>query len=65
MLAHSKGIKQRTKHISIKWHQFHDQIRQGHIKLVKIESQYNWADIFTKPLGSQKFQALLKMLMKW
>jgi hypothetical protein len=50
VLAHSEGTKQRTKHISIKWHHFRDQVRLGHIKLIKIDTNFNWADILTKPL---------------
>jgi hypothetical protein len=55
MLANSDSCKQRTKHIAIKWHHFRDQIRLGHIKIVKIDMHHNWADILTKPLGRQKF----------
>jgi hypothetical protein len=65
VLAHSEGIKQRTEHISIKWHHFRDQIRNGNIKVVKIDTHSNWADILTKPLGPQKFQTLRKLIMHW
>jgi transposase InsO family protein len=65
VLAHSEGSKQRTKHISIKWHHFRDQIRNGNIKIVKIDTHSNWADILTKPLGPQKFQTLRKLIMHW
>jgi hypothetical protein len=65
VLAHSEGTKVRTKHIALKWHHFKDQIRQGHLKIVKIGTHYNWADILTKPLGRQKFEALRKMIMGW
>lgn len=51
ILAHSESNKVRTKHIAIKWHHFRDQIRSGHIKVIKIDTHHNWADIFTKPLG--------------
>ena len=65
VLAHSEGSKQRTKHISIKWHHFRDQIRNGNLKVVKIDTHSNWADILTKPLGPQKFTALRKLIMHW
>lgn len=65
VLAHSEGSKQRTKHISIKWHHFRDQICNGNIKIVEIDTHSNWADILTKPLGPQKFQTLRKMIMHW
>ncbi len=65
VLAHSEGSKQRTKHISIKWHHFRDQIRNGNIKIVKIDTHSNWDDILTKPLGPQKFQKLRELIMHW
>jgi hypothetical protein len=65
VLAHSESNKVRTKHIAIKWHHFRDQIRSGHIKVVKIDTHHNWADIFTKPLGRKKFETLQKLLMGW
>jgi hypothetical protein len=65
VLAHSESTKMRTKHIALKWHHFKDQIRQGFIKVVKIDTNYNWADILTKPLGRQKHEALRKMIMGW
>jgi len=40
-----------THHLSIKWHHFRDQIQSGAIKIEKVETTFNWADIFTKPLG--------------
>lgn len=65
VLAHSDTSKVRTKHIAIKWHHFKDQVRKGHIKIVKIDTHHNWADIFTKPLGRQKFETLRKLAMGW
>ncbi len=65
VLAHSETSKVRTKHIALKWHHFKDQIKQGFIKDVKIGSNFNWADIMTKPLGCQKHEALRKLIMGW
>lgn len=42
VLANSEGTKPRTKHIAIEWHHFHDQIKNGHIKLVKADTNFNW-----------------------
>ncbi len=65
VLAHNKSSKVCTKHIALKWHHFKDQIRQGFIKVIKINTNFNWADIMTKPLGHQKHEALRKMIMGW
>lgn len=63
VLAHSEGTKVRTKHISLKWHRLKDHIKQGDLKVVKIESNLNWADIFTKPLCKVKHESLRKFIM--
>ena len=55
----------RTKHLAIKWHHFRDQVRLGHIKVTKIESALNWADIFTKPTDKQTFLRLRQLMMGW
>jgi len=55
----------RTKHISIKWHHFLDQVRSGAIKVKKIDTEVQPADLLTKPLPRSKFEALRKLLMGW
>ena len=54
-----------TKHIGIKWHHFHDQVANGHVEIQKIDTQINWANIFTKPLPRPQFEALRKLMMGW
>jgi len=58
-------FKLRTKHISIKFHHFHDQIHNGSLEILKISTDENVTDIFTKPLTKQKFQYLRKLLSGW
>jgi hypothetical protein len=65
VLAYSDTSKPRTKHIAIKWHHFKDQLKAGHISLIKIPSDSNWADIFTKPLTQYKFEKLRYLMMGW
>jgi len=65
VLAHRDGNKVRTKHISLKWHRFKVHIRNGGLKVVKIDSAHNWADIFTKPLSKVKHESLRKFIMGW
>lgn len=65
VLAQSDTTKMHSKHIAIKWHHFKGQIRQGHIKIVKVDTHHNWADILTKPLAHQKFETVRKLLMGW
>jgi hypothetical protein len=40
----------RTKHISIEWHHFRDEIQKGNIKITKIHTSLHISDILTKPL---------------
>ncbi len=66
VLATSEGnFKPRTKHISLKFHHFKDQIVNGTLQVIKVDSAQNWADIFTKPLGRIKFEDLRRLLMGW
>jgi hypothetical protein len=55
----------RTKHISIKWHHFLDEIQKRNIKVTKIHTSLNISDILTKPLVTSKFISLRKFLMGW
>jgi hypothetical protein len=50
----------RTKHISIKWHHFQDEIQKGNIKITN-----NVTDILTKPLVTLKIIGLRKYLTGW
>jgi len=66
VLATSESnFKPRTKHISLKFHHFHDQIKNGSLQVIKVASTENLADIFTKPLGRTKFEYLRKLLLGW
>jgi hypothetical protein len=50
----------RTKHISIKWHHFRDEIQKGNKKITKIHTSLYISDILTKPLVTSKFIGLQK-----
>ena len=65
VLAQSDHHKPRTKHISIKWHHFRDQIENGSIVICKIGTADNLADILTKPLVRAKHEHLRKPIMGW
>ena len=55
----------RTRHISIKWHHFRDQIEKGWLTVEKVASAQNWSDIFTKPLARIQFEKLRDEMMGW
>ena len=55
----------RSKHFAIKYHWFREQLIPNNIQIVPIETENQIADIFTKSLGTSKFQQLRYKLMGW
>ena len=51
-------LHSRSKHIDIRHQLLRDHVNKGDIKMTHIETVYNIADIFTKPLGSERFAKL-------
>ena len=47
-LTKNHHVSPRTKHIDIKQHYIREHINEGHGKVMKIESENNFADILTK-----------------
>jgi hypothetical protein len=64
-LARAPRITPRTKHFSIKYHFFREHVKQGQVKLFKIDTKNQLADIFTKGLTKVLFEELRKKLMGW
>ncbi|GJS46733.1 hypothetical protein Tco_0596854 [Tanacetum coccineum] len=52
-------LHSRTKHIDIRYHFIIDHILKGDIELHFIPTQYQLADIFTKPLDEPTFKRLI------
>ena len=48
----------RTKHIAIKFHFLRDNIEKGNIELLRVNTEHQLIDIFTKPLDSSRFTFL-------
>jgi hypothetical protein len=64
-LARAPRITPRTKHFAIKYHFFREHVKQGEVKLYKIDTKEQLADIFTKGLTKVTFEKLRHMLMGW
>lgn len=62
-LANTSIRSKRLKHIDIKYQFINDEVRNGVIKLVKIPTELNVADILTKPLPLPKFRQFLPQLL--
>ena len=50
---------ERTKHIDIKFHFVRDVIEEGELKVCKISTHDNPADMLTKPVSVAKFELKL------
>ena len=56
----------RTKHIAVKYHFFKSHIgEESGIELVKIDTNLQKADIFTKGLAPEKFMEIRKLMAGW
>jgi hypothetical protein len=64
-LARSPCITPRTKHYAIKYHFFKHHVERKEIKLFKIDTKKQLADIFTKGLVVVLFELLRRALMGW
>ncbi|KAJ9548100.1 hypothetical protein OSB04_020643 [Centaurea solstitialis] len=52
----------RTKHIDIRYHFIKDHIERGTIELYFVNTEYQLADLFTKPLDEKRFNFLISKL---
>lgn len=55
----------RSKHYAVKYHWFREQLGPRNIELVKIASENQLGDIFTKGLSNVAFKRMRKQLMGW
>ncbi|GJV86373.1 hypothetical protein Tco_1530311, partial [Tanacetum coccineum] len=58
-ISNNSVLHSRTKHIDIRYHFIRDHILKGDIELHFIPTQYQLADIFTKPLDEPTFKRLI------
>ncbi|GJR47803.1 hypothetical protein Tco_1315906 [Tanacetum coccineum] len=58
-ISNNSVMHSRTKHIDIRYHFIKDHILKGDIELHFIPTQYQLADIFTKPLDEPTFKRLI------
>ena len=70
-LAKLPKLRPRTKHIACQYHHFRHYTTKGHngeepeIGIEYIKTEYQQADIMTKPIPRQQFQKLRGLLLGW
>eukprot|EP00957_Ditylum_brightwellii_P149173 11360209-Ditylum_brightwellii.AAC.1 len=55
----------RTKHIAVKYHHFRQAVKDKIFHITRIDTKDQRADIFTKVLPCQSFEALKQTIMRW
>ena len=58
-------FRPRTKHIHLKYHHFREHVNSGLVWIVKVATDEQLADMFTKPLGLALFRKHRKGIMGW
>ena len=64
-LAKVPKNRPRTKHIAVKYHHFRQAVREGIIKVKRVSTTEQKADIMTKPLPLGTLEYLRKYIMGW
>jgi len=54
-------VRQKSKHIDVKYHHVHDEQMKGSVKFQYVTSESNPADLLTKPLAVPRHEQLLRL----
>ena len=61
-ISENPVLHSRTKHIDVRHHFLRDNVAKGKINLVYVPTEYQLADIFTKPLPEERFLIIRREL---
>ena len=64
-LANVPKNRPRTKHIAVKYHHFREAVRKKILQVLRVGTEDQLADIYTKPLTRIPFQHLRGKIMEW
>jgi hypothetical protein len=60
-LITSGVVRQKSKHIDVKYHHVHDEQQRGSVRFQYVTSAANPADLLTKPLAAPRHEQLLQI----
>ena len=61
-LARHQMFHERSKHIDVRLHFIRDEVESGRVKVIKIDTAHNPADMLTKPLSKDKFDYCCRLV---
>jgi hypothetical protein len=61
-LIASGVVRQKSKHIDVKYHHVHDEQMKGLVKFHYVTSESNPADLLTKPLAAPRHEQLVRLI---
>ncbi|KAJ9542321.1 hypothetical protein OSB04_028827 [Centaurea solstitialis] len=61
-IANNPVLHSKTKHIEVRYHFIRDHVMNGDIELHFVPTEYQFADLFTKPLDVTRFNMLISEL---
>ncbi|KAJ9565794.1 hypothetical protein OSB04_001760 [Centaurea solstitialis] len=61
-IANNPVLHSKTKHIEVRYHFIRDHVMNGDIELHSVPTEYQLADLFTKPLDVTRFNMLISEL---
>ena len=64
-LAKAPKMNARTKHIALKYHHFRSAVRKKILRITRVDTKDQQADIFTKPVPLTTLEPLRKEIMGW
>ena len=64
-LAKVPKNRPRTKHIAVKYHHFREAVRKVHLKIIRVDTTEQLADIFTKALAKKPLEYQRGKIMGW
>lgn len=62
-LGARKSVHQRTKHIDVRYHFIRNLVNDKILKLIYINTRFNYADMLTKACDSITFKHLINLLL--